>query len=260
MTHIFDFTGCRPALRHIMMLLALLVLPVAAAAITKKDGDVAYRKGNYQQAIADYQGLLRKEKSAALYYNLGNAYYRSDSLAQAILAYERASLLSPGDKDISFNLQFARSKTIDKLVPESEVVFVTWYRAVVNFTSADRWALISIVSVVLALILMLVYLFAMGVGMRKFAFFGGLALLGLFGLSTLFAYTQREAVTHRTGAIVIAPSVSVKKSPVKGSPDAFVLHEGTRVEVTDTSIGEWRAIRLADGREGWMTAAQIEMI
>ena len=61
-----------------------------------------------------------------LYYNLGNAYYRMDDITHAVLAYERALLLSPGDTDVRFNLQMARSKTIDKIVPESEMFFVTW--------------------------------------------------------------------------------------------------------------------------------------
>jgi tetratricopeptide (TPR) repeat protein len=247
-------------LQLVMAVAALLLLPSPLTAITRRDADMAYKKANYQQAITDYKTLLTQGKSAALYYNLGNSYYRSDSLAQAILAYERAALLSPGDKDINFNLQFARSKTIDKVTPEGEVIFVTWYRSLVNLTSADRWAVIGIVSVALALVLMLVYLFTSRIGLRKVGFFGALAFLLLFGASTLFAHTQKEAMTHRTGAIVIAPSAGVKKSPVKGAADDFVLHEGTRVEVTDGSIGSWRAIRLADGREGWLDASQIEMI
>lgn len=244
----------------VLLVCAWLCAPLGASAITKNDADTAYQRGNYQQAIADYQLLLKQKKSADLYYNLGNAYYRSDSIKMAILAYERAALLSPGDPDIRFNLQFARSKTIDKLTPESEVVFATWYRSLVNTASADVWAIISIVSVSLALVLMLVYLFVSRMALRKVGFFGAAFFIVAFGLATLFAWTQHNNFTNRSGAIVMAPSVSVKKTPVQNGEDAFVLHEGTRVDVTDRSMKDWRGIRLADGREGWIPTKQIEMI
>lgn len=253
-------TGVVAVNRLILMILMFVLLPLASRAITKQDADAAYKRGNYQQAIADYKLLLKQGKSADLYYNLGNAYYRSDSIAMAVLAYERARLLSPGDKDIRFNLQFARSKTIDKLVPESEVVFTTWYRSLVNLTNADTWAFISIGSIVLTFILMLVYLFAPHTGLRKTGFFSGMFFLMVFGLSTLFAWSQKKALDAHCGAIIMAPSVNVKKTPVETGEDAFILHEGTRVDVTDHSLKSWRGIRLSDGREGWMPAAQLEMI
>ena len=82
-------------------------------------GDSAYVRQQYQQAIADYEALLKKGVSADVYYNLGNAYYRTDNITRAVINYERALLLSPGDPDIRVNLQLARSKTIDKIIPES---------------------------------------------------------------------------------------------------------------------------------------------
>lgn len=248
-------------LRSVLLTVFLsLCVPLFASAVTKKMADYAYRKGDYQQAIMDYRRLLKQGASAELYYNLGNACYRSDSLTMAILAYERALLLSPGDKDIRFNLQFARSKTIDKLTPESEVVFVTWYRGLVNLTNANVWAYISVVSIVLALLLVLVYLFAPRVLWRKVGFFGGMTFFVFFMFSTLFAWDQHHAFANRSGAIIMAPSVNVKKTPSANAEDAFILHEGTRVDVTDTNMKSWRGIRLPDGREGWMPSEQLEMI
>lgn len=250
----------RPVKSVLLLLFTLLLLPLQALSITRKDADAAYRAGNYQQAIVDYKSLLRTGISADLYYNLGNAYYRSDSLAQAILAYERALRLSPGDKDISFNLQFARSKTIDKLMPQDDVVFTTWYHSIVNMTSADNWAVMSIVAIVLTLCLMLVFLFVPYIRLRKVGFFGGLFFLAVFGFTTLFAWTQKRILLERKGAVIISPSVSVKNTPNANGTDAFVIHEGTHVDVTDSSLKQWRAVRLADGREGWILARQIEMI
>jgi tetratricopeptide (TPR) repeat protein len=245
--------------RRIIALLFCL-LPLAMYGVTKRNADTEYLRGNYQQAIADYRDLLSRGISADLYYNLGNAYYRTDSLAEAILFYERALQLEPGDADIRFNLQFARSKTIDKITPESEMFFVTWYHALVNLTGVDQWAVTAIVSIVLALVLMLFYLFAPSLSVRKGSFYGSIALLIVFLLSNLFAWQQKQMLEERHGAIVMVPTVNVKKTPVKDAADAFVLHEGTRVDITDKSMKGWIGFRLADGREGWITSRSIEEI
>lgn len=245
----------------VLLLLALLtLLPLPAQAVTKQQADEAYKKGNYQQAIKDYEELLKQGYSSAIYYNLGNAYFRTDNITQAMLAYERARLSDPGDKDIRYNLELARSKTIDKITPESEMFFVTWYHSLVNLTSIDHWAYTALFSIVCVLVFLLVYLFAPQIALRKTGFYGALVMLLLFLASNLFAYQQRQQRANRTGAIVVAPTVNVKKTPAKGSTDEFVIHEGTRVDITDKTIEHWRAIRIADGREGWVLERELEEI
>ena len=243
-----------------MLLLVTLLLPLTVNAVTKADGDNEYSRGNYQQAIRDYEELLKQTKSADLYYNLGNAYYRTDNITRAVLAYERALLLSPGDDDIRFNLQMARSKTIDKITPRSEMFFVTWYRALVNITSVDGWADIALLSMVLALILALVYLFASRMLFRKIGFFGGVAMLTLFLLCNLFAWHQHAILTERTGAIIVSSSATLKATPTQQAKDNGVLHEGTRVDIIDDTMRDWKCVRLADGREGWLQSNKIEKI
>ena len=248
------------AVRMLLMVLLMVLLPMAATAITKDNADMEYKKGNYQQAIRDYQELLKKGVSADLYYNLGNAYYRTDNITQAILSYERAALLSPGDEDIRFNLQFARSKTIDKITPESEMFFKTWYYSVVNFTSVDAWAVCGLVAIAVALVLVLMYLFSERMLIRKIGFYGAAVLLVFSLLSIVFACQQKSDLENRTGAIVVSPTVSVKKTPSKTGTDVFVIHEGTRVDIVDKSMRDWSGVRLADGREGGILSKHIEEI
>ena len=242
------------------VLMILMLMPLSANAITKQNADVEYAKGNYQQAIKDYQEILKTGVSSEIYYNLGNAYYRTDNITQALLAYERALQLSPGDNDIRFNLQYARSKTIDKITPETEMFFVTWYNSLVNFTSVDRWANTAIVSIVMALLLILVFLFAPQMWARKSGFYGSAVFLLLFAFANLFAFQQKHELETKQGAIVIAPTVNVKKTPAASGTDIFVIHEGTRVDITDRGMKQWRGIKLADGREGWLKTSQIEEI
>lgn len=242
------------------VLMILMLMPLSANAITKQNADVEYAKGNYQQAIKDYQEILKTGVSSEIYYNLGNAYYRTDNITQALLAYERALQLSPGDNDIRFNLQYARSKTIDKITPETEMFFVTWYNSLVNFTSVDRWANTAIVFIVMALLLILVFLFAPQMWARKSGFYGSAVFLLLFAFANLFAFQQKHELETKQGAIVIAPTVNVKKTPAASGTDVFVIHEGTRVDITDRGMKQWRGIKLADGREGWLKTSQIEEI
>ncbi len=242
------------------VLMILMLMPLSANAITKQNADDEYAKGNYQQAIKDYQEILKAGVSSEIYYNLGNAYYRTDNITQALLAYERALQLSPGDNDIRFNLQYARSKTIDKITPETEMFFVTWYHSLVNFTSVDRWANTAIVSIVMALLLILVFLFAPQMWARKSGFYGSAVFLLLFAFANLFAFQQKHELETKQGAIVIAPTVNVKKTPAASGTDVFVIHEGTRVDITDRGMKQWRGIKLADGREGWLKTSQIEEI
>lgn len=242
------------------VLLLLLLLPVGASAVTKAEADSAYAEEHYQKAVALYEQLLKQGVSADLYYNLGNSYYRMDNIPKAVLNYERALLLSPGDKDIRFNLQMARSKTIDKITPESEMFFVTWYRSLVNMMSVDGWARLALVSLLVAIILALAYLFADAIWLRKLGFFGGGLLLLLFLFSNLFAWQQKHNRETQQGAIIIRSAVNVKSTPAKSGTDLFILHEGTRVTVTDATMREWAKIRVADGKEGWLETKEIEKI
>ena len=242
------------------VLLLMLLLPLGAHAVTKAEADSAYARGQYQQAISDYEELLKGGASADIYYNLGNAYYRTENITRAVLNYERALLLSPGDRDIRFNLQLARSKTIDKILPESEMFFITWYHSLVNLMSVDGWARLAIVSLALVIILSLLYLFSDRIWLRKVGFFGGTFLLVVFVLANIMAWQQKQNLLYRKGAIVTASSITVKGAPAKNGTDLFILHEGTKVIITDDAMKAWKKIRLADGKEGWIESQKIELI
>ena len=250
----------RPGKAGKAVLLLVLLLPLTAHAVTKAEADSAYAQQHYQEAIRQYEALLEQGVSADLYYNLGNAYYRSDNYTRAILNYERALLLEPGDDDIRHNLQLARQKTVDKLAPSADFFLVTWYRSLANLMGVDAWASLSLVCFLLTVVLFLVYLFSGRVAMQKLGFFGTGVMLLLFFLSSLFAWQQKQTVTLRTGAIIIASETPVKSTPAQNGTDLFRLHEGTKVEITDDTMRDWKEVRLPDGKEGWIATTAIEVI
>ena len=253
-------TSKQKSTKTAVVTLLLLLVATAANAATKSEADSAYVDGQYQKAAEAYEQLLSEGVSPELYYNLGNCYYRMEEMPRAILAYERALRLAPGDADIRFNLQMARSKTVDKIVPESEMFFSTWYRSVVNMASADGWARTALVSLALAIVLLLIYLFTNPLWLRKVGFFGGLLMLVVLLLSNVFAWQQLKQADNRSGAIIFESAVPVKSTPTVGGTDLFILHEGTRVDIIDNTMADWKEIRVPDGKQGWVEAKQIEVI
>ena len=213
---------------------------------------------------ADYDACLQllseKGPSADVYYNLGNAYYRIDSLSAAILSWERALRMQPSDDDARFNLQLASSKTVDKIAPEREMFFVTWYRSLVQAFSVDVWAVIALVSLAVALVLALVWFFAFSERLRRVSFTISAILIVLFLLSNLFAWQQQRALQRHDEAIVMVQSLPVKNTPASSGSDEFTLHAGTKVTITDDTMNDWKQIILPDGREGWVEAKNVEKI
>lgn len=245
----------------VVLLLAMLLTGTNVfAAVTKQQADDLYAKEKYQEAIAGYNEILKEGVSAEVYYNLGNAYFRTNNITKAILAYERAHRLSPGNADIRFNLKLAQQKTIDKVMPENEMFFVTWYHSFINSMSADAWAVMSIVCVILLLVSLVLYLFVQNMTVIKASFYLAAASSALFILSTLCAFLQRAEFNNNEGAVIISPSVEVKKTPADNATETMILHEGTSVIITDNSMKDWLGIRTADGREGWLKPNNIEKI
>ncbi len=234
-------------------------LPIFSAASDslKVLGDSAYARQDYERAIRLYR---KSAPSAAVCYNLGNCYYRMDSMAQAVLWYERASMLSPGDADIRFNLDMARSKTIDKITPRHQLFFVGWWQSLVSLMSVDAWARLAILFFALALVSLGLYVYAQPLWLRKTGFTAFVLLFLLCVVGNVCALAGRSRILHRASAIVMSPSAVVKSTPASSGSDLFVLHEGTRVEVRDSTLRQWAEVELSDGKIGWIEKKQIEVI
>lgn len=246
----------------IISLSHLLVFDAVSANVDslKVVADSAYAKENFTAAAKTYLRITKTGESAPICYNLGNCYYRMDDIAHAILWYERALLLSPGDEDIRFNLDMARSKTIDRVIPQHEFFFVTWWKELVNTMSVDAWAHLSIILFALSLIALAVYIYVNELWVRKVGFTLAVLLFILTILGNLCAWSQRARLANRTGAIVMASSAVVKSTPSASGSDLFVLHEGTYVCIKDNTLSDWTEVSLADGKQGWIQRKQIELI
>lgn len=227
---------------------------------TKAEGDSAYIKNDFASAIQIYESLLQQGEAPEIYYNLGNCYYKTGDIARAILNYERALLLSPGNTDIRANLEIARSKAIDKVTPVPEIFFITWIKSLVNSQSSDAWARTGIISFLLLLVSLAIFFFTQHIKWKKIGFSAAILFLIVTVLSNLFASQQKSYLTNRNDAIILSPSVTVRSTPSESGTSLFVLHEGRKVEIKDNSMREWKEIRLEDGKVGWVPSSSIEVI
>ncbi|MDD3037638.1 tetratricopeptide repeat protein [Bacteroides sp.] len=228
--------------------------------VTKAEGDSAYIKNNYALSTLIYEHLLKNGESAEVYYNLGNSYYKIGEIAKAVLNYERALLLQPGNSDIRANLEIARAKTVDKVEATPEIFFVSWTKALINSRSVDAWAAWGIASFILLIIALYFFIFSKEILWKKTGFISGIVFLIITICSNLFASELKERLVNRDDAIVMNPSVTVRSTPSEGGTSLFILHEGRKVSIKDNSMKEWKEIRLEDGKVGWVPTNAIEVI
>lgn len=232
----------------------------AVGTTQKNEADQAYNKGQYQKAMEIYTTMLKSAENANIYYNLGNCYYRTKDMAHAVLCYERAHLLNPGDGDIRANLALAKSKTQDKVLESPQIFFITWWGDLINLHSSDQWAHRGIISFFLLLVSISIYIFGKKVRIRKIGFILALFFLVISAFSNLFAYQQKQALLDRGKAVVMSSFVTVRSTPSDSGTSLFVIHKGHVVVIKDNSMNTWKEIQLEDGNVGWMKTKDLEII
>jgi tetratricopeptide (TPR) repeat protein len=220
----------------------------------------AYKKNQFDTAVVLYDSIVKSGfETPELYFNLGNVYFKKKDIANAILNYERARKLSPGDDDINFNLQLSQTMITDKINLLPEFFLTRWWRNFTELYSSDTWARFSISFFIAFLVFTILYLFANRMWLKKISFWIGIILLTVCVLSFSSSWYNKQAYQNRTSAIVMNPSVTIKSSPDENGTELFVIHEGTKVWVTD-EVGEWLKIKIADGNNGWLKKVDVEPI
>ena len=245
-----------------MLFILFSWLTVAAMAVDNSkliEANTEFEAGNYTKAASMYEEILKEGESAAIYYNLGNTYYRLGRIAPAILNYERALLRDPGNEDIRYNLEFANYQTIDKFKPVDRFFLLKWIDGLSSLYGTNAWAYISIFCFILMLILVGVFVFVRVTWMKKAAFFTGIAVLLISITAFNFSKSQKEKLLMHEYAIIFSPTVTVKSSPDTSGTELFQLHEGTKVRIKRT-LGNWIEIQSVDGNVGWVESSVLEAI
>jgi len=244
-----------------MKIISLFFLLISSMVIGQSvfdQGNEHYRKGNYEEAIQSYESIIKDGKhSCDLYFNLANSYYKINKIGPAIYYYEKALLISPNDKDMQNNLNFAKAKTIDEIKEVPKVGFEKLLQHVTGLFHFNTWSMLAIGFSVLFFLLFLGYYFS-GTSLYKRVFFIGMFVIPVFIVLSVFAaWFEHHLYEQEQPAIVFAEVVEVKNEPRENASEAFILHEGTKVYILE-SLDNWSKIQLADESEGWIMDEAIK--
>lgn len=224
----------------------------------------AYNNGQYNRVIELLEEEKEKhsvngEESADLYYNLGNAYFRDNEIAKALLYYEKALLLKPGDKDIRHNIEYANTKIEDKIAVSDTFFLSSWLLGIQNLMASNSWAWFAVICFILLIACLFMFFFTKTRLSKQVAFYTGIVLIILIIFGNVFSYRQKSHVENRDSAIIMSASVPVRSSPDPNSKEVFLLHSGTKVLVTKQDR-DWCEIEIADGNVGWIEKNKLEII
>lgn len=217
----------------------------------------AYNDGRYEEAAELYREIIENgQHSAAVYYNLGNTYYKMNRIAPSIYYYEKALLLDPDDQEIKNNLAFAQNMTLDAIEELPETDINRAYKLVTGLLTYDQWAYLSVIFMILFVLGMSLYMVFRFPREKRISFTAGLVALGLMVISVSLAYVQyREYITEQP-AIIFAEETRVRTEPNMRSEQAFLLHEGTKVNILE-GLDSWKRIELQNGQSGWLLAEDL---
>ncbi len=221
---------------------------LAIQAYENQEFNVAY---NTWSSIEDSLGY----GTADLYYNMGNAAWKSNQTGRAIWRWNQALKLNPDMEDAQHNLALAEKKKVDKIVAEEKSPINDFFKRIWQSLSPNTWAIYGIVF----LILMMVFLALLKYSKLNWGrFFLPAALVALvLGISSIgLGWKHQNQLDESRTAVILTPNLHIKSAPMEGAADAFILHEGTEMNVRKT-IGNWHEIQLADGKVGWVPVDQV---
>ena len=230
-----------------LALLGAAALARAAEEQTAFDqANTAFAQKNYGRAAKDYQAIItRRGVSAPVLFNLANADYRNGKLGLAILNYQRAQFLAPGDADIAFNLHIARAKAGLADRP------MGWFDQAACFFSLNTLSWLGGA----ALLLIAAGFVARQLTQRiQFGWRAGMMASVCVLLAAMLAVGIRWSELRE--AIVTVKNTPVYISPVTVAQPLYTLAEGQAVAVQKPH-GEFVLVETSDGHRGWVKSADV---
>jgi tetratricopeptide (TPR) repeat protein len=219
-----------------------------------------YQQGRYEEAIDCYDSLVFAGfESQALYYNMGNAYFRSNKLGKARLYYEKTLKMNPRDEDALTNLNYLEPMLVDRFEKVPVIFYKNWIQSFIVSRSSNQWAYISVVSLFFSILSLVSYLLLRTTIVRKIGFYSAVLFFLISFLSFYSSWKQNQYILKPNTAVVTDLSVNVKSAPHETGTGLFILHEGAKVWLEDKTAN-WIEIRLSDGRKGWVPESSIQAI
>lgn len=217
-----------------------------------------YERGAYQEALVAWsEELASGNTSAALYFNLGLAHSALNQTAHAVMNFEKALRIKPGDEKIVKAITLEREKILDAAIPVKPFFLKQWYRKGVMVLRPGAWAALGLFLLLSMLALMLFRLrdspgrWKDQLTKKRFWMAGAGVCLILACLS--------YAELYRTNEAIIMEACAFHQAPSEESPMIIELGPGEKVVITD-HIGEWLNVYLVNQEAGWVRNTCVERI
>ena len=248
-------TGLKKIFIILFLSMPLLAVEVETSTMYENGMD-AYRKGQYDLAIQEFESILLDNwDSPELYYNLGNAFYRSGIIAGAVWAFESCLKLSPTHEDAKYNLSLANLKVIDRMDLPEPPIYLKWYLSIKEQFTPSTWINIS-----------LFIFFIFSIIMTAFQMTSSSILQHLRGSIIVVFFVSLFLTMHSIWTdnalslgVIYATKVEAHSEPNVFSTRLFEVHEGLRVSISHIE-DKWVEIELLDGKTGWIENNQIRLI
>lgn len=221
--------------------------------------NTSYENGNFDEAYLTYSTLATTYSSFELYFNAGNAAYKANKLGESILFYERAKKINPTDADLLANLAIANGKIKDRIEELPNLGVEDAWGIVTATKRLSLWTWLTIILTFIGLGLAAWGVWSSRKNLKRVLFGLGLCLVLVSFLGYGLARSTYNNILKNTTGIILAPKVDVKTGPNSSEKDAFLLHEGTKVNVLQETEG-WVEIKLANGNIGWVLKETLELV
>ncbi len=225
-----------------------------------EDANRLYLEQKFDAAASRYDAIIKNGfENGEVYFNLGNAYYKSGKLQNAIISYERARKFIPNDDDLNFNIQLVNLQLQDKIEAIPELFIYRWMDSLLTFFTRETMVWLMYALFLLAIVSFSYFLFAETYEHRRYSLMSGMvcSLLLAAGVANFVIQSVRES--NSEFAVVMTDVANIKSAPDSKGNDLFVIHRGLKVQVLD-NVNKWFKIRLADGKVGWIPEKEIETI
>lgn len=244
---------------HLVLIFTFSVLAFLANA-QNQDLQIAnekFRQEDYQTASELYEQLIAEGyQSKALFYNLGNAYYRLGKMGESVLNYERALLLAPKDKEIQENLAFVKGQLKDEIIALDVFPLIAFWKNMRNSFSAGAWTFLALFLFWLGIAGFIIWILAPKRKHRIKGFYLGGVALALCVLPLLLAIGRKQELKNPQKAVVLSDGLNLHATPSEGSETLYVLFEGATINTLE-SAGNWEKVSLANGYQGWVQKAEL---
>lgn len=250
--------------RYVIIILLILTSCFTATGQNElnlfEEGNRHYEQEEFELAIESYQNLISQGYlSDDVHYNLGNSYFRINRIPDAILNYEKALKMNPSNEDAAHNLEYANTRTIDKIENPPKLFLYRWWEAFLHSFSSKSWSYFVILFLAMGVAGLGIFYFFSDSYIKKLSFYSGIVSIAIAGFCWFITDAYQESIQQSEYAIIMSPTVDINSSPSEGSSRLFVLHEGSKVKLEEKS-GDWWEIKLPNGNAGWLKSSSIELI